>query len=189
MQFQRSADSGRSQWLVAAFLSGFSLLALEVIWFRFLLLFVKGHSNAFPVMLGVVLAGIALGGLAASLWLRLVPEAHRFAAPLAFVAGVATVVSYAAFPSVMAPFGLSSITRPAAILRVGVPLMLPVSFVSGMFFPLVGAALRAVAPLRNRNRRRPHACQHPRRRTRLARRRVHPAAARRHREVVLHRSR
>jgi spermidine synthase len=130
-------------WLVAAFLSGFSLLALEVIWFRFLLLFVKGHSNAFPVMLGVVLAGIAFGGLAASVWLRFVREAYRFAAPLAFVAGVATVVSYAAFPSVMAPFGLSSITRPAAILRVGVPLMLPVSFVSGMFFPLVGAALRA----------------------------------------------
>ena len=130
-------------WLVAAFLSGFSLLALEVIWFRFLLLFVKGHSNAFPVMLGVVLAGIAFGGLAASVWLRFVRDAHRFAAPLAFVAGVATVVSYAAFPSVMAPFGLSSITRPAAILRVGLPLMLPVSFVSGMFFPLVGAALRA----------------------------------------------
>src|SRR5258705_274443 len=35
---------------------------------------------------------------------------------------------------------------PAAILRVGVPLMLPVSFVSGMFFPLVGAALRAALP-------------------------------------------
>jgi spermidine synthase len=134
---------GGSQWLVAAFLSGFSLLALEVIWFRFLLLFVKGHSNAFPVMLGVVLAGIAFGGLAASAWLRFVRDAHRFAAPLAFVAGVATVVSYATFPSVMAPFGLSSITRPAAILRVGLPLMLPVSFVSGMFFPLVGAALRA----------------------------------------------
>jgi spermidine synthase len=114
-----------------------------VIWFRFLLLFVKGHSNAFPVMLGVVLAGIAFGGLAASVWLRFVREAHRFAAPLAFVAGIATVVSYAAFPSVIAPFGLSSITRPAAILRIGLPLMLPVSFVSGMLFPLVGAALRA----------------------------------------------
>ena len=134
---------GRNNWLVAAFAAGFALLALEVIWFRFLLLFVKGHSNAFPVMLGVVLAGIALGGLAASVWMRLAPDAHRFAAPLAFVAGVATVVSYAAFPSVIAPFGLSSITQPSAILRVALPLMLPVSFVSGMFFPLAGAALRS----------------------------------------------
>src|SRR6267142_2424771 len=74
---------GTWAWLVAAFAAGFSLLALEVIWFRFLLLFVKGHSNAFPVMLGVVLAGIALGGLAASLWMRVVPEAQRFAAPVA----------------------------------------------------------------------------------------------------------
>ena len=54
-------------YLFSAFLGGFCLLALEVVWFRFLLLFVKGSSLAFPVMLGVVLAGIALGGLAASL--------------------------------------------------------------------------------------------------------------------------
>ena len=134
---------GGSQWLAAAFLSGFCLLALEVVWFRFLLLFVKGHSGAFPVMLGVVLAGIALGGLAASVWMRLAPGAPRFAAPLAFVAAVATVGSYAAFPSMIAPFGLASITQPAAIVRIALPLMLPVSFVSGIFFPLVGAALRS----------------------------------------------
>jgi spermidine synthase/MFS family permease len=130
------------RWLVAAFLAGFALLALEVIWFRFVLLFVKGHSTAFPVMLGVVLAGIALGGLTASLWQRLTAGAYRFAAPVAFLAAGATVASYARFPSIIAPFGLSSIVEPAAILRVSLPLMLPVSFASGVFFPLVGAALR-----------------------------------------------
>jgi spermidine synthase len=133
---------GAWRWLAAAFGAGFSLLALEVIWFRFLLLFVKGHSNAFPVMLGVVLAGIALGGLAASLWMRLARDAHRFAAAVAFVAAAAVIASYAAFPSAMAPFGLSSITTPEAILRLSLPLMLPVSLASGIFFPLVGAALR-----------------------------------------------
>ena len=133
---------GALRWLVAAFGAGFSLLALEVIWFRFLLLFVKGHSNAFPVMLGVVLAGIALGGLAASLWMRLARDAHRCAAAVAFVAAAAVIASYAAFPSVMTPFGLSSITTPEAILRLSLPLMLPVSLASGIFFPLVGAALR-----------------------------------------------
>jgi spermidine synthase len=130
------------RWLVAAFLAGFCLLALEVVWFRFLLLFVKGSSIAFPVMLGVVLAGIALGGLAASLWMRVAPTAPRFAAVLAFLAAVASVASYAAFPSVIAPFGLTSITSPEAILRISLPLMLPASFVSGIFFPIVGAALR-----------------------------------------------
>jgi spermidine synthase len=125
------------------FLSGFCLLALELIWFRFLLLFVKGHSIAFAVMLASVLAGIAVGGLLASFWQRLTPGAHRFAAPLAFVAAVAVVVSYRHFPSVIARFGLESITQPEAIVRVSVPLMLPVSLISGIFFPLVGAALRA----------------------------------------------
>src|SRR5262245_40162609 len=133
---------GTWRWLVAAAMAGFSLLALEVIWFRFLLLFVKGHSNAFAVMLGVVLAGIALGGLIASLWQRLMPTAHHFAAPLAFAAAVAVVTSYRYFPSVIEPFGLESITQPEAIVRVSLPLMFPVSFISGMFFPLVGAALR-----------------------------------------------
>jgi spermidine synthase len=138
-----SRASSLSRPLLAAFLSGFSLLALELIWFRFLLLFVKGHSIAFAVMLAVVLAGIAAGGLIASLWQRLTPGAHRFAAPLAFVAAVAVVASYRYFPSVIAPFGLASITQPEAIARVSLPLMLPVSVISGVFFPLVGAALRA----------------------------------------------
>jgi spermidine synthase len=129
--------------VAATFLAGFCLLALEVVWFRFLLLFVKGSSDAFPVMLAVVLAGIAMGGLAASLWMRAAPGAYRFAPALALAAGIATVASYAAFPSVIAPFGLTSITRPAATLRISIPLMLPVSFVSGLFFPMAGAALRA----------------------------------------------
>jgi len=135
-------DPASARWLVAAFLSGFSLLALEVVWFRFLLLFVKGSSIAFPVMLGVVLAGIAAGGLVASLLMRLMPTAPRFAAVLAFAAAIAAVASYASFPRVIEPFGLMSITSADAILRISVPLMLPVSFVSGMFFPIVGAALR-----------------------------------------------
>jgi len=137
-----SSPSRLARPLIAVFLSGFCLLALEVIWFRFLLLFVKGHSVAFAVMLAVVLAGIAAGGLAAALWLRLMPGAYRFAAPLAFVAAVAVVASYRYFPSVIEPFGLESITQPEAIVRVSLPLMFPVAFISGMFFPVVGAALR-----------------------------------------------
>src|SRR4030095_2895617 len=128
--------------LIAIFLSGFCLLALEVIWFRFLLLFVKGQSIAFAVMLAVVLAGIAAGGLMSSLGPRLLPAGLRFAAPLAFIAAVTVVASYRYFPSVIEPFGLESITQPEAIVRVSLPLMFPVSFISGMFFPLVGAALR-----------------------------------------------
>jgi len=132
------------RWLIAGFLSGFCLLALEVVWFRFLLLFVKGSSVAFALMLAVVLAGIALGGLAASQWLRLRPDAHRFSSSIAFAAGLLCVGSYAAFPLVIGPFAASPqvIIQTVDILRIALPLMFPVSFLSGIFFTLVGAALR-----------------------------------------------
>ncbi len=132
------------QWLAATFLSGFCLLVLEVVWFRFLLLFVLGQSVAFALMLGVVLAGIALGGLAASQWLRLSPDAYRFASPIAFSAGLLCVGSYAAFPLVIKLFANLpyAISGSLDILRIGVPLMFPVSFLSGVFFTFVGAALR-----------------------------------------------
>ena len=45
--------------------TGLILLALEVIWFRFLRLYVVSLPTAFAVMLAVVLAGIGLGGIAA----------------------------------------------------------------------------------------------------------------------------
>jgi spermidine synthase len=134
------ATSKSAPWLAAAFLSGFCLLALEVVWFRFLVLFVKGHSEAFPLMLGIVLAGIALGGLVASLLSR--DDDYGFASPVAFSAGVLCVISYAEFPRFIEPLALSTITAPLAILQVGAPLMFPVSFLSGMLFTLLGAALR-----------------------------------------------
>jgi spermidine synthase len=129
-------------WLTAAFLSGFCLLALEIVWFRFLLLFVVGHTTAFALMLAIILAGIGLGGLAASFWLRYSPDAHRFASPVAFLAGILCVISYSAFRLVILSFTHRGVSRMLDILQVGVPLMLPVSFVSGVFFTLVGAALR-----------------------------------------------
>ena len=129
-------------WLISAFLSGFCLLALEVIWFRLLLLFVMGHSVAFALMLAVVLAGIAVGGLIASRWLRGSPNADSLSGTLALTAGLLTLATYASFPLVVAPFDTVQISRPVDILRVGVPLMLPVSLVSGALFTSIGAGLR-----------------------------------------------
>jgi spermidine synthase len=138
--------SGGNVWLAAAFLSGFALLALEVIWFRFLLLFVTGTSLSFAVMLAVVLTGIALGGLTASAWLRRDGEAFRYAILLSLVSGVLCAVTYATFPLFVAPFGAKEITGFLPVLRISAPLILPVSFLSGIFFTLTGAALRQAYP-------------------------------------------
>ena len=59
-----------ARFLAAGFLSGALFLALEIIWFRFLVLFINAHSLAFAVMLALVLSGIGLGGLIASLLFR-----------------------------------------------------------------------------------------------------------------------
>ena len=135
------AAAGRP-WIAAAFLSGFCLLALEVVWFRLLLLFVLGHAAAFALMLGVVLAGIAAGGLAGGYWLRRSPDGARLAGAVAAAAGLTCIACYAAFPHVVAPFETLQIMAPGEILRVAAPLMLPVSLLSGAFFTLAGAGLR-----------------------------------------------
>ena len=59
--------SYRPPWrlLFVSFGTGLILLALEVIWFRFLRLYVVSSPIAFAVMLAVVLAGIGMGGVAA----------------------------------------------------------------------------------------------------------------------------
>jgi spermidine synthase len=51
--------------LLASFGTGGVLLCLEVIWFRFLRLYVVSSPTAFAVMLAIVLAGIGLGALLA----------------------------------------------------------------------------------------------------------------------------
>src|SRR6266481_6224754 len=55
----------RPPWrlLFVSFGTGCILLALEVIWFRFLRLYVASSATAFAIMLAVVLAGIGLGGV------------------------------------------------------------------------------------------------------------------------------
>jgi predicted membrane-bound spermidine synthase len=131
--------------LGAALLSGFLLLALEVVWFRLLTLFVMEYSLSFSLMLGVVLTGIGLGGLGASAWLRVAPRAHRHAAALAWLAGAACAASYALSPRTLSLAGAALTEDPLGILRLGVPLMLPTAFLSGALFTLLGAALRARA--------------------------------------------
>ena len=112
--FPRSA--GRP-WLAASFLSGFCLLALEVGWFRLLLLFVMGHSTAFAVMLAVVLTGIA----AADWSRRCGCASHRTPIvgrpQLVLAAGILSIVSYAAFPAIVTPFETHQIDRITEILE------------------------------------------------------------------------
>ncbi|MDY6973604.1 MAG: spermidine synthase [Thermodesulfobacteriota bacterium] len=125
--------------LIASFLCGFSLLALEVIWFRFMTLFFVAHSLNFAVMLAVVLAGISSGGLFASKLYRLGCEAHRYLAPVLFLNGLFIVLIYSNFSLPLDWF--SDFSAEVYILFASLFLILPVSFVSGSSFTMIGRAL------------------------------------------------
>ena len=136
------SSSPVAHYLMAAFVSGFCLLALEIIWFRFLMLFVTGHPESFSLMLAIILAGISFGGFTASLAIRRWSGIAQALSPVAFLLGLLTVLSYALFSFFLAPFNNSVISQASDILRIGTPLMFPVSWLSGFFFTLTGIALR-----------------------------------------------
>jgi len=131
----------RASLLAAAFLCGGTLLALEVVGFRLLLLFVHGTAPAFGAMLASVLLGIAAGGFLASAWLGRQPQADAYAAPLALLAGASVIVCYAGFDTVVAPLQGRLLTEPAGVLLLAARLVLPVCVVSGLLFTFLGRLL------------------------------------------------
>jgi spermidine synthase len=122
--------------LLAASLCGAALLALEVIWFRFLALFVRSSNLAFALLLTVVLLGIALGGFAASALLGRYPAADRQLRPILLLAAILTLLTYAQFGRIG---GLE--TQSGSVARILVLagfLTFPVSLLSGISFTLLG---------------------------------------------------
>ena len=127
--------------LAAACLAGGALLALEVVWFRFLQLFVFGTSLVFAAMLAVILLGIGAGGVVASRWLSRDPQAQRFTSLVALGAGIATELAYVLFePRVGA--SVYATGGAGAALLLSLRLMLPTAFLSGVLFTMLGAAQR-----------------------------------------------
>jgi predicted membrane-bound spermidine synthase len=133
--------------LVATALAGVLLLALEVVWFRLLRLFVHSGSAAFAWMLATVLAGIGIGGIAGGAWLRRVPSAWRAAPALALAAGALTAVLYAGLGLAYTPLRGLTTASPLFVAGLATALAFPVAALSGALFPLLGAALaRQVEP-------------------------------------------
>lgn len=127
-------------WLAAAALAGFALLALEVIWFRFLLLFLNDTPLAFAVVLALVLAGIGLGSLLGSRLARRASVAE-IAACVAYAGGLLGLAGYLIYPHFIRG-KLEAHQGMLVVLRIAGPLVLPSSLASGALFPLLGAGLR-----------------------------------------------
>jgi spermidine synthase len=121
--------------LASAAMAGAVLLALEVVWFRFLTMYVLSTTLTAALMLAAVLAAIGCGGLAASAWLRRRADGAAYAPEVALLAGCATVASYAAFGSFTSGTQVAEWTR---VLWFASALVVPTSFFSGALFTFLG---------------------------------------------------
>jgi hypothetical protein len=126
----RSACPSPKRLLFVAAAAGGLALALEVIWFRLLILYAPGSDTTFALMLTVVLFGIAIGGALAPLIARLQLVWVTAGSSLAVVAGY-----------MLAGWAFSS--GSPDLIQYAVPLMLPAAILSGSLFALLGAELRA----------------------------------------------
>jgi spermidine synthase len=137
----------RPPWrlLFVSFGTGLIFLALEVIWFRFLRLYVASSPTAFSIMLAVVLAGIGLGAVVGGgihgFCARL---SNQFLPALLLLAAIFVVLSYLLFPGefIPAPTGVFDL-RWWQIALMSVALMFPVAVLSGILFPLIAAHVQA----------------------------------------------
>nr|HEX4318881.1 hypothetical protein [Kofleriaceae bacterium] len=127
-------DSAARRILAAGFLCGALFLALEVVWMRFLALYVLSTTIALSLMLAVILGGIAIGGLVAAH-----VRVRAAIAPLAAAAGVLVIAGYALFPADQTPG--SDRWQDAVIAALRLPL--PVAIISGALFARLADAARA----------------------------------------------
>jgi spermidine synthase len=138
--------SYRPPWrlLLVSFGTGCIFLCLEVIWFRFLRLYVASSSTAFAVMLAVVLAGIGLGSIVAGVIHRRTARLNHLLPILLLLAAILTFLSYVFFPGELIQGGTGVFDlRWWQIALLSITLMFPVALLSGILFPSIVADVQA----------------------------------------------
>ncbi len=128
-------------FLLAPFLTGLNLLALEVIWFRYLLLIHNGTSHVFAVMLTIVLVGIGCGGLIITLIKPTVKKIQFLLSLLSLLAAIAVIISFYLFYLILKFDFIGVFTNFHVFVFAACILMLPTSIISGAIFPLFGERL------------------------------------------------
>ena len=126
------------------FVSGLMSLALEIIWFRMLVVFLRPTAYAFTIMLACVLGGIALGSALAAPVLRMRGRWLPVLAVIQAVIGVAAVLSFNALTRSQAAIdaatpwfawiGLNTYLAP--LVASSLIAMLPTMVLLGLAFPI-----------------------------------------------------
>src|SRR5437773_5512952 len=130
--------------LLVSFGTGCILLCLEVVWCRFLRLYVPSSPTAFAVMLAVVLAGIGLGGLVSGALHRCSIRPNHLLSVLLLLAAIATLLSYLFFPPALVQMRTGTFDLSWRAIALGsIALMFPAALLSGILFPSVVANVQA----------------------------------------------
>ena len=137
-----AAVGSRSRRFIAVvFISGALMLALEVVWFRFLLLTRDGTSQIFAIMLALVLAGIAIGGLVAGRLFERDDRAYRWLRHVTAASAVLVVLTYWGY-DLFAVYSDQADTTTLAFMTFATFLMFPVAALSGVSFTMVNRAIK-----------------------------------------------
>jgi spermidine synthase len=138
-------DMRRLVVLVVFAVSGFVSLALEVVWFRVLTLFLRPTVYGYAMMLAAVLGGIAIGSYAAAPWLRRRPHGE-WLLTLAWleggiaIAAVASLLVLPQLPWIVDLVGPAVATVTGGYLSyqaiVSVAVILPSMLLFGVAFPI-----------------------------------------------------
>lgn len=140
-----SRDRTRSvAWrlLACAFLAGGELMALEIVWFRFLSMFVLNSTLTVSLMLAVVLTAIGLGGFVAAVWLDRNDRAPDSLPLVAAGAACTVTASYLVFRFVTQG---SLVAEWYRVLWFSAVLTFATAFLSGVLFTLIGTAIERSA--------------------------------------------
>src|SRR5688572_11843745 len=122
---------GRHLVLAACAVSGFVGLALEIIWFRALVMFLAATTYVFTIILAIVLGGIAAGSALATRWLRRDRDWITRLAILQAAIAVTAVASLAA-----QAWTFSRGWRTGAVLQASALSVLPTMLLMGAAFPI-----------------------------------------------------
>lgn len=116
--------------LIVVALAGFAGLALEVVWFRLLTLFLAATTYAFTTMLATVLAGIALGSAIAAGCVTRSADRVRTLAWMHIATGVCVLLSITALAHTY-----RAGWRTSGVVQACVLAMLPAATLMGATFP------------------------------------------------------
>lgn len=125
-----AGTGGPTVVLIVMALAGFAGLALEVVWFRLLTLFLTATTYAFTTMLATVLAGIALGSAIAAARVRHSPDAARTLAWIQIATGMLVLLSITALAHT---YRLG--WRTSGMVQACMLAMLPATTLMGATFP------------------------------------------------------